>query len=309
MSVRMLNKRYGSVAAVRNVSFDVAPGEILGLLGPNGAGKTTTIECILGLRRPDSGAIMIDGIDALADRDRAKLRVGAQIQSASLQDKITPRQALRLFGSFYGTSAKAGELLERFELSAKADAPFDTLSGGQRQRLFLALAFVNDPTLVVLDEPTAGLDSRARRALHQLIAGMRTAGRTVLLTTHIMEEAHTLCDRVAILNEGRIVALEEPDELIAGSNSKVIFRTARPLDSAQLGSLPHAVSSRAGGGGWTVVTSDANRTVVGLVRLVEAGGNELLDLQIHRPSLEDVFLELTGRPLSAPEEDKESGPS
>jgi ABC-2 type transport system ATP-binding protein len=305
----MLNKRYGAVAAVRDVSFDVAAGEIFGLLGPNGAGKTTTIECVLGLRRPDSGAVMIDGIDALVHRDRAKFRIGAQIQSAALQDKITPREALKLFGSFYGASAKADELLKRFELSAKADGPFDTLSGGQRQRLFLALAFVNDPALVVLDEPTAGLDSRARRDLHKLIAGMRSAGGTVLLTTHIMEEAHALCDRVAILHEGRIAAIGEPDALIAGSNSRIFLKTAKPLASAQLEALPNSVGCRAGGGGWTVVTSAASRTVVELVRRVEAGGNELLDLQIHRPSLEDVFLELTGRPLSAPEEDQDPGPS
>jgi ABC-2 type transport system ATP-binding protein len=298
----MLSKRYGPVAALRSVSFDVAAGEIFGLLGPNGAGKTTAIECILGLRRPDSGSIAIEGIDALADRDRARERVGAQIQSAALQDKITPREALKFFASFYGRPALASDLIERFELSHKADDPFDSLSGGQRQRLFLALAFVNDPALVVLDEPTAGLDSRARRELHRLIAEARTAGKSVLLATHIMEEAHALCDRVAVLHEGRIVALEEPDALIAGSNARIFFSTARPIEARTLASLPHAVSCKARDHGWVLVTSDPNRTVVGLVKLVETGGNELLDLQIHRPSLEDVFLELTGRPLSAADE-------
>jgi ABC-2 type transport system ATP-binding protein len=302
VSVRMLTKRYGPVAAVRNVSFDVAAGEIFGLLGPNGAGKTTAIECILGLRSPDSGSITIEGIDALAHPGLARRRVGAQIQSAALQDKITPRQALGLFASFYRGPARPEGLIERFELAHKADEPFDSLSGGQRQRLFLALAFVSDPALVVLDEPTAGLDSRARRELHRLIAEARTAGKTILLTTHIMEEAHALCDRVAILHEGRIVALEEPDALIAGSNARISFRTSKPIETRTLVSLPHVVGCKVKDAGWVLVSSDPNRTIVGLVKLVEAGANELLDLQIHRPSLEDVFLELTGRTLPAAED-------
>jgi ABC-2 type transport system ATP-binding protein len=213
----MLNKRYGAVAAVRDVSFDVAPGEIFGLLGPNGAGKTTMIECLLGLRRPDSGAIAIDGKDALAHGARARLRVGAQIQSAALQDAITPRQALRLFGSFYGASGRADKLIDRFRLSQKADARFDSLSGGQRQRLFLALAFVNDPKLVVLDEPTAGLDPRARRELHEFIRRTRADGKSVLLTTHFIEEAHVLCDRIGILHDGRLIALDKPDAIVASA--------------------------------------------------------------------------------------------
>ena len=162
--------------AVRGVSFEVASGEIFGLLGPNGAGKTTTLECLLGLRRPDAGAITIDGIDVAAHPAQARRRVGAQLQAATLQDKITPRQALGLFAAFYREPAPVGDLLERFALAARADAPFDSLSGGQRQRLFLALAFVNQPRLLVLDEPTAGLDPQARRELHGLIAGLRTAG-------------------------------------------------------------------------------------------------------------------------------------
>jgi ABC-2 type transport system ATP-binding protein len=214
VSVHTLSKRYGSVEALRKVSFDVAAGEIFGLLGPNGAGKTTTIECLLALRRPDTGTVTIDGIDALSYPEKARQRTGAHIQSAALQDKITPRQALRLFASFYDRPAKVGELIERFALAEKADAPFETLSSGQRQRIFLALAFVGNPTLVVLDEPTTGLDPLARRELHQVIRDMRTDGKTVLLSTHNLEEAHALCDRVAILHEGRIIAMDEPDALI-----------------------------------------------------------------------------------------------
>src|SRR5512142_325834 len=174
VSVQELTKRYGTVDAVRGVSFEVAAGEIFGLLGPNGAGKTTTLECILGLRRPDAGAIVLGGVDAIARPGQAKQLVGAQLQDAALQDKITPRQALALFAAFYPAPAGVEELIGRFALAAKADAPFDSLSSGQRRRLFLALAFVNRPQLVVLDEPTAGLDPQARRRLHQIIAGVRT---------------------------------------------------------------------------------------------------------------------------------------
>ena len=198
--VRDLSKRYDAVEAVRGISFDVAAGEIFGLLGRNGAGKTTTLECLLGLRRADAGAIAIAGIDTLAEPQRAKQLVGAQLQAATLQDKITPREALKLFASFYRAPAAIGELIEQFALAEKADAPFDSLSGGQRQRLFLALAFVNRPQIVVLDEPTAGLDPQARRELHQLIAGVRASGRTVLLSTHDLDEAHQLCDRIGILH-------------------------------------------------------------------------------------------------------------
>jgi ABC-2 type transport system ATP-binding protein len=294
--VRDLTKRYGLVEALRGVSFEVAPGEIFGLLGLNGAGKTTTIECILGLRQPDSGAVTLDGIDALAEPARARQRVGAQLQVAALQDKITPRQALGLFASFYPEAARVDDLLEKFSLSDKAGAPFDSLSGGQQQRLFLALAFVNNPQLLVLDEPTAGLDPQSRRELHRLIAGAKAAGRAVLLSTHYLEEAHLLCDRIGILHEGRLVAVAPPTELIAGSKTlpRLSFRTARPLNAAAVGSLPGVVSHQIQGDGWLLATREVNRTISGLVQKLEAGGNEMLDLQIHRPSLEDVFLELTG---------------
>jgi ABC-2 type transport system ATP-binding protein len=213
--VQDLAKRYGAVEALCGVSLEIVKGEIFGLLGPNGAGKTTALECILGLRRPDSGSVEIEGIDALARPEEAKQRVGALIQGATLQDKITPRKALSLFASFYREPSGVGELIERFGLTAKADSTFDSLSGGQRQRLFLALAFVNNPALVVLDEPTAGLDPKARSDLHDSICGMRGAGRTVLLSTHDLEEARQLCDRIGILDGGRIVAVGGPRDLIA----------------------------------------------------------------------------------------------
>ncbi len=306
--VRDLTKRYGSVEAVRGVSFSVAEGEIFGLLGPNGAGKTSILECLLGLRGPDSGSISIDGIDALARPGPARERVGAQIQLASLQDKITPRQALGFFASFYREAAPVEEMIGRFDLSAKADEPFDSLSGGQRQRLFLALAFINNPRLVVLDEPTSGLDPRARRELHILIRGMRAAGLAVLMSTHYLEEAHALCDRIGILNEGRIVATGSPAELIArsGAMPRVAVRTARAISRAEASELPGVVSCAIDGDTWLLATADAGGTVAALVRRLELGENALLDLQIRAPSLEDVFMELTGRPWA--DAQQEEGP-
>jgi ABC-2 type transport system ATP-binding protein len=305
--VRDLSKRYGAVEALRGISFDVARGEIFGLLGPNGAGKTTTLECILGLRRPDAGTIAIDGIDAVAHPEQAKQLVGAQIQAAALQGKITPRQALRFFASFYHAPARIDDLMERFALSAKADASFDSLSHGQKQRLSLALAFVNNPRLVILDEPTAGLDPSSRRELHQAILGMRASGRTVLLSTQYLEEAHHLCDRIGILHEGRIIAMARPGDLIAGASvtPRVAVRTAKPLDATQVKSLPGVVSCQPQETAWLLGTTDVNGTISGLVKLLEREENKLLDLQIQRPSLEDVFIELTGRAWSASSKEDE----
>ena len=191
---------------MEGISFEVGAGEIFGLLGPNGAGKTSAVECILGLREPDGGIITVCGMDARREPAAVKRRIGAALQSTALQDQITPREALRLFGAFYQDSVPPGELLERFDLVEKADARFETLSGGQRQRLALALAFVNRPEVLFLDEPASGLDPQARRDLHESIRGFRREGRAVLLTTHYIEEAHALCDRLAILDQGRIVA-------------------------------------------------------------------------------------------------------
>jgi ABC-2 type transport system ATP-binding protein len=304
VSIRGLSKRYGPVQAVQGIALDAFAGEIFGLLGPNGAGKTTTLECILGLRRPDSGSIDVDGIDALARPRDARRICGAQIQAANLQDKITPRRALELFASFYSGHAEVKGLMGRFGLSAKADAPFDTLSAGQRQRLFLALAFVNNPSIVVLDEPTAGLDPLARRELHELIAEIRESGRTVLLSTHDMAEAHLLCDRVGILEGGRMVAAGTVGDLIAkhGASSTVQFRTRQSLEMGFLLSLPGAKECGCDAGIWSVSTSSVNETVVGLIAAVGSGGNELLELQVLRPTLEDAFLAITGRRWQKPAE-------
>ncbi len=308
VSVAGLSKRYGVTEAVCDVSFEVGAGLIFGLLGPNGAGKTTTLECILGLRQPDSGSIQIGGSDLRTDANRAKLCVGAQLQAATLQDKITPRQALELFGSFYPRPFASDELLERFDLEDKADAHFATLSGGQRQQLFLALALINRPTLLVLDEPTAGLDPQTRRTLRGLISNMRTEGRTVLLSTHDLEEAAQLCDQVAILDGGRMIAIAPPSELIghAKSPTRVIVRTAPPLTSAEVDSLPHVLGAACGDCGWILDTPAPNRLLAALVRRADEVGAELLDIQLRRPSLEDVFIELTGHPCSGERERREA---
>jgi ABC-2 type transport system ATP-binding protein len=214
-----LAKRHGAVEAVRGVSFTIGRGETFGLLGPNGAGKTTTLECLVGLREPDRGRIEIAGVDVRAAPEAAKARLGAAFAGAALPDQITPREALRLFGAFYREREEPEALLARFSLTEKADARFSTLSTGQRQRLALALAFVNRPEFVVLDEPASGLDPQARHELHAHIAAMKRDGRTVLLATHDLHEAEKLCDRVAVIARGKIVADGPPRALAAGAAS------------------------------------------------------------------------------------------
>ncbi len=212
IAVQDLTCRYGAVTAVDGISFEVGSGEIFGLLGPNGAGKTTTLESILGLRRPDSGRVAICGADA--GQRHAREMVGAVLQATGLQDKISPREALNLFGSFYPRRPSADVLLDRFGLRDKQDAAYDTLSGGQKQRLALALAFAGDPSVFVLDEPTSGLDPQMRREVQDHIRAMRESGRAVLLATHDMEEAERLCDWLAVMAGGRIIAAGTPKALI-----------------------------------------------------------------------------------------------
>ena len=213
IQVRGLSRAYGAVQAAADVAFEIAGGEILGLLGPNGAGKTTTIECVIGLKRPDAGQVTICGVDALASPQAARAMIGVALQSTGLADKITPREALTEFVRFYPAPADPEELLARFGLGEKADARYETLSGGQKQRVALALAFAGNPKAVFLDEPTAGLDLQMRRELHWLMRAMRTRGCAVLLATHDMEEARLLCDRIAVMARGRIVATDTPDAL------------------------------------------------------------------------------------------------
>ena len=291
-----LVKSYGSIRGVDGVSFSVSEGEIFGLLGPNGAGKTSLLECALGLREADGGSVRIGGLDAREHPREVKLRIGAVLQSTALQDAITAREALELFGEFYPNGVPAERLLERFGLMEKAGAPFETLSGGERQRLALALAFVNDPKLLFLDEPTSGLDPQVRRELHEDIRRFRAEGRSVLLTTHYIEEAHALCDRIAILHRGRIVAMGRPDELVGRSASctRVIVQAAKGLDAGTVGGLAGVIAAAEVEGKLVVETQDMGRAIIELVQYLGRTGNELMDLQVRKPSLEDVFIELTG---------------
>jgi ABC-2 type transport system ATP-binding protein len=299
--VRDLKKRYDGIEAARGVSFEIQDGEIFGLIGPNGAGKTTTLECVIGLREPDSGSIEVCGIDARRHPREVKQKIGAALQTTSLQDKITPREALTLFASFYARRTPVESLIERFGLIEKADAPFDSLSGGQRQRLALALAFVNRPELVFLDEPTSALDAQSRRDLHREILRMKEDGHTVLLTTHYIDEAEALCDRVAVINKGMVVATGGTRELMAGSSAlpSVLVRTSRPLDPSVLSPLGGIDDLSCDGAAARFRTTDVNRTVAALVNILDTHGIEIAELHVQKASLEDVFLELTSADESA----------
>jgi ABC-2 type transport system ATP-binding protein len=302
--VRELSKRYGGVEAVRGVSFEIEAGEIFGLLGPNGAGKTTTLECLVGLREADAGSIEVCGLDVRKRPREVKQRIGVALQSTALQDKITPREALRLFGSFYRERAEPAALLERFALGEKADARFDTLSGGQRQRLALSLAFVNKPELVLLDEPTTGLDPQARRELHAEILRMKADGHTVLLTTHYLDEAEQLCDRISIIDHGRVIATGAPRDLVAQSSGlqTVTLVTKPMIDRERLARLIGVSELRAErseadvqGKPVTFRTDRPTETLAALAALIAEQRVELVELQVKKASLEDVFVGLTKR--------------
>jgi ABC-2 type transport system ATP-binding protein len=293
--VRDLEKRYDGVHAARGVSFEILDGEIFGLIGPNGAGKTTTVECVLGLREPDAGHIEVCGIDVRRRPREVKQKIGAALQTTALQDKITPREALRLFGAFYRTRSEPETLLNRFGLGDKANASFDTLSGGQRQRLALALAFVNEPELVLLDEPTAGLDAQSRHELHEAISQMKREGHTVLLTTHYLDEAEKLCDRIAIIDRGQIVATGTPIEIVHRSSGTptVTVRTSQPASADWFNELAGVESLEVSGNLARFRTTHITTAVSELLRRLDDGAVEIIELRVQKAALEDVFLQLT----------------
>jgi ABC-2 type transport system ATP-binding protein len=298
VEVRDLVKQYPGIRAVDEISFDVHAGEIFGMVGPNGAGKTTTIECLEGLRRHDGGTIQVLGLDPLRDRYQLRERIGVQFQSAALPDRIKVWEALDLFAAFYGRSTDWQTLLEQMGLAEKKDAYFNKLSGGQKQRVFIALALVNKPDLAFLDELTTGLDPQARRAMWDQVRAIREQGTTVFLTTHFMEEAERLCDRVAILDHGKIVALDTPQNLIAslGAENRVVFEVAAPLDEASLRAVPGVVRVERIGER-VVVYGQGDRLVGGVVTALEAAGIRFENLRTEQPTLEDVFLALTGKEM------------
>ena len=289
---------YGRTVAVDDISFDVQPGEIFGLIGPNGAGKTTTMECVEGLRSPDRGRIEVLGLDPRRDAQALQHRIGVQLQEAQLQKRIKVREAVALWASLYRAPVDGDRLLEQLGLADKRNAWFMTLSGGQKQRLFIALALINDPELVFLDELTTGLDPQARRAIWDLVRGIRNRGKTVFLTTHLMEEAERLCDRVAIIDHGRIVDIATPAELVRRHcpERTVILATEDPDAEARFRTLP-AVDSVARENGRVVIRGRGDELVTAVIDTLAEHRIPVTDFHTERPTLEDVFLRLTGHSI------------
>ncbi|MGX6601095.1 ABC transporter ATP-binding protein [Micromonosporaceae bacterium Da 78-11] len=293
IEVRNLQKRYGETVAVRDVSFTVDRGEIFGILGPNGAGKTTTVECIAGLRAPDAGTISVLGRQP-RDHELRSL-VGVQLQESELQEKLTVREALDLYSSFYARPADWRSLAVELGLGDKLTTRYAKLSGGQKQRLSIALALIGNPRIAILDELTTGLDPQARRDTWDLISSIRDKGVTVLLVTHFMEEAERLCDRIAVIDDGEVVALDTPAGLIGriSAEQRIRFRPSRPLDDALLTGLPEVREVRHHG---------AQIEVVGTGNLLHAVSSVLavheiiaVELRVEQASLDDAFVRLTGR--------------
>ena len=299
IQVSGVRKSYGSTVAVEEVSFEVNEGEIFGLIGPNGAGKTTTMECIEGLRRPDRGSISVLGLDPVKDVYKLQERIGVQLQQAQLQKRIKVWEAVDLWASLYQKKAIDGErLLEQLGLRDKRDAWFMDLSGGQKQRLFIARALINDPELVFLDELTTGLDPQSRRAIWDLVRGIRERGKTVFLTTHLMEEAERLCDRVAIIEHGRIIDIDKPENLVKRHcpERTVVLATDNAIAEKCFRAIP---------GVEAVIREDSRFTVRGrgddlvteVIHCLSENGIRVADFRTILPNLEDVFLKLTGRSI------------
>jgi ABC-2 type transport system ATP-binding protein len=299
LQVENLTKRYGDVEAVRGISFSVEEGEVFGLLGPNGAGKTTTIEILEGLRTPDGGKLSVCGYDPRTHADELKHEIGAALQSTSLPDKIRVAEAIRLFASFYKRRRNVDDLLKRFGLEEKRNAFYSQLSGGQKQRLAIAMALVNDPKVLFLDEPTAGLDPQVRREIYDVIEELKNEKKTIVLTTHYIEEAERLCDRVAIVDHGKLIIEGTPRALKQGSADKtrIEVRLAKPESNDTLKCLDGVSDCRDINGAFVLHCQRPPQAIVALVKHLEAQGNELVSLEIATPSLEDVFIELTGRRL------------
>lgn len=299
IEVENLTKSYDAVQALRGISFSVDEGEVFGLLGPNGAGKTTTVEILEGMRHPDSGRVSVCGIDPLTGGNAFKQLIGGALQSTSLPDKIRVREAIELFSSFYERRRSVDDLVNRFGLKEKQSAFYSTLSGGQKQRLALAMALLNEPKVVFLDEPTAGLDPQVRREIYDIIEELKREKKTILITTHYIEEAERLCDRVAIVDGGRLIASGTPRDLkhASAGTTRMELRLARTDDAEVLKQLDGVVDCRAFDGYFVIHSKHVPGTVVAIVKHLEATGNELAGLEIAAPSLEDVFIELTGRRL------------
>ena len=299
IQVSGFRKSYKSFVAVDDVSFEVYDGEIFGLIGPNGAGKTTTMECIEGLRTPDRGSISVLGLDPFRDIYKLQDRIGVQLQEAQLQKRIKVREAVHLWANLYNRKSSDGDrLLEQLGLADKRNSWFMTLSGGQKQRLFIVLALINDPEVVFLDELTTGLDPQSRRAIWELVRGIRERGKTVFLTTHLMEEAERLCDRVAIIEHGRIIDMDTPDALVRRHcpERAVILVTEAPAAAEKFRSIAgvHAVVE---GDGRITVKGEGEGLVTEVIRCLSENQIHVTDFRTVLPTLEDVFLKVTGHSI------------
>jgi ABC-2 type transport system ATP-binding protein len=298
IQIEHLRKVYGTTVAVDDVSFEVHQGEIFGMVGTNGAGKTTSIECIEGLRQQDSGSIRVFGVDPQKEIHDIRRKVGVQLQESQLQPRLKVWEALDLFASFYESPLDWEKLLEQLGLTDKRNTAFAVLSGGQKQRLQIALALINDPQLVFFDELTTGLDPQARRAMWDLIRSVRDSGKTIFLTTHFMDEAERLCDRVAIMDKGKIIALDTPENLIQslGVESRVVFTLKEPYDIACCRGLS-GVTLVEQNGDRVLVQGRGDMLVVEVVTALAKEGIRFSDLRTEQPNLEDVFLAVTGHEM------------
>jgi ABC-2 type transport system ATP-binding protein len=296
--VSAIRKTYGRTVAVDEASFEVYEGEIFGLIGPNGAGKTTTMECVEGLRKPDRGIISVLGLDPARQVYALQDRIGVQLQEAQLQKRIKVREAVGLWASLYRNPLDGDRLLEQLGLTEKRNAWFMTLSGGQKQRLFIALALINDPELVFLDELTTGLDPQARRAIWELVRGIRARGKTVFLTTHLMEEAERLCDRVAIIDHGRIIDIATPEELIRRHcpEQTVVVVTDDRSGEERFRMIPQ-VESVSSEDGRLTIRGRGEDLVTRVIQCLAEHRMQVTDFRTERSTLEDVFLKLTGHSI------------
>lgn len=297
VEVQDLHKHYGEIRAVDGLSFEVEEGEIFGMLGPNGAGKSTTVEIIEGIRKMDSGEVRVLGLDPRSDSSKLSNVIGIQLQATSLYPRLNVREHLSMFGRLYKKSRDPEEIIDLVGLRERVTGLAKDLSGGQQQRLSVGLALINDPEVVFLDEPTTGMDPQARRHLWDVIGGMRDRGKTVLMTTHYMEEAEQLCDRVAIVDQGKIIAMDRPRRLIAEhfSESTITFELDEAPDLDGLRQLPAVTNAICTDGTVELFSAEISSTIGALLEYAAENEFRIADLHIRRATLEDVFLKLTGR--------------